>query len=40
MGGMLCSTAVTLFVIPALYAALERGPRAAPTRVLTPEVAT
>jgi HAE1 family hydrophobic/amphiphilic exporter-1 len=40
MGGMLCATAVTLFVIPALYAALERGPRAAPARALTPEVAT
>jgi HAE1 family hydrophobic/amphiphilic exporter-1 len=30
MGGMLCATAVTLFVIPALYAALERAPRALP----------
>jgi hypothetical protein len=27
---MLCATAVTLFVIPALYAALERAPRALP----------
>lgn len=40
MGGMLCATFVTLFVIPALYAALERGPRGAPVRTLTPEVAT
>jgi hydrophobic/amphiphilic exporter-1 (mainly G- bacteria), HAE1 family len=30
IGGMLCATAVTLFVIPALYAALERAPQAMP----------
>jgi len=40
IGGMLCATFVTLFVIPALYAALERAPREARQAALTPEAAT